>query len=129
MTTHHKRKSGKPFHAHTSSSRPQDLLANAYERLKAGQPVAAGHAEHHNGPLESVREVEYNGHRIVIRTHYQIEVDGKPLSGHVYVDNSGQVSTHAMPAYSFASAVDLVKKLIDTFPANFSKASRLKRGR
>ena len=126
-TTGHKRKSRKPSHSHIpppSHGLRQDVLAEVYKRLKAGKPVAMGHAEHHKMPFESVREVEYNGHRIIIRTQYKIEVDGKSLSGHVYVDNSGRVSTHAMPNYSFTSTVDLVKKLIDVFPANFAKASR-----
>lgn len=76
------------------------------------------------GPHESIREIDYNGHRITIRTQYEIKVDGKPITGHVYVDNDGKVSTHALPAYSFVSTVDLVKKLIDAFPGNFGKKKR-----
>jgi hypothetical protein len=118
---HHKRRSGKRSHTHKSPSRnPSDLLAYSYKQLKAGKPVAAGHAEHNKGPFKSVREVEYNGHKIAIYTQYEIRVDGEPFSGHVYVDNTGKVSTHALPAYSFASAVDLVKKIIDEFPDDFT---------
>ena len=103
-----------------TSKRTKDVLFDAYNRLNAGQlVVATGHAEH-EGHFESVREIEYTGHNITIRTHYEIRVDGKPLSGHIYVDNSGPVSSHAMPSYSFVSTVDL-KKLINAFPANFSK--------
>jgi hypothetical protein len=125
LASHRKRRSGKRSgkrsHAHKFPSRhPSDLLAYSYKRLKAGQPVAAGHAEHDKGPFESVRETEYNGHKIAIRTQYEIRVDGKPFSGHVYVDNTGKVSTHALPTYSFASAVDLVKKMIDAFPDDFA---------
>ena len=120
----HKRKSGKPSHRHAPSHRSQDLLAKVYKQLKAGQHVAMGHMEQHMRPFESVRKVEYNGHHIIIRTQYQIKVDGKSLRGQIYVDNSGRVSTHAIPNYSFTSTVDLIKKLIDAFPANFPKASR-----
>ena len=131
MTTHNKKKLAKSSHTHAHAPfKPhKDILSNTYKRLKAGQPVAAGHAEHEQGPFESIREIEYNGHRIIVRTQYEIKVDGKPLSGHVYVDNSGRVSTHAMPNYSFTSAVDLIKKIIDAFPANFPKASRQRRRR
>jgi hypothetical protein len=125
-TIHHKRRKTKSSHAHYhgSSKKSKDLLSDAYRRLSAGQPViAAGHAGH-EGPFESVREVEYKGHNIFIRTHYEIRVDGKPLGGHIYVDNSGRVSSHAMPTYSFVSTVDLVKKLIDAFPTNFAKVPR-----
>jgi len=114
-------------HIHSSAKHPKDILSEAYKQLKAGKPVVAGHVEHiehERGPLVSVREVEYKGHKIVIRTAYEIKVNGKALSGHLFVDNSGRVYSHAMPTYSFPSAVDLVKNLIDTFPASFSKGSK-----
>jgi hypothetical protein len=124
-TTHRKRRKTKSSHAHHHGSpkKSKDLLSDAYKRLRAGQHVVAGHAGH-EGHFESVREAEYKGHNIIIRTHYKIEVDGKPLGGHIYVDNSGRVSSHAMPTYSFVSTVDLIKKLIDAFPTNFPKLSR-----
>jgi hypothetical protein len=113
-------RSSHTHHHGPSKRRPKDLLSDAYKRLNAGQSVAAGHVGH-EGRFVSVREAEYKGHKITVRTHYEIKVNGKPISGHIYVDNSGRVSSHAMPAYSFVSTVDLVKKLIDAFPANFSK--------
>ena len=123
-TTHRKRKKTGSSHTHHGpSKRSKDLLSDAYRRLSAGKPVVAGHAGH-EGPFESVREVEYKGHKIIIRTQYEIKVDGKPLGGHIYVDNSGRVSSHAMPTYSFVSTVDLIKKLIDAFPVNFDKGPR-----
>ena len=100
-----------------------DLIAQSYKRLKAGKPVTAGHAGHDKGPFWAVREIEYNGHRIAIRTQYEIRVDDKPLGGHIYVDNTSKVSTHALPNYSFSSAIDLVKKMVDAFPDNFTKES------
>jgi hypothetical protein len=123
LASHHRKgRSGKRSHAHKSPSRPpSDLLAYSYKQLKAGKPVTAGHAEHDKGPFRSVREIEHKGHKIEIHTQYEIRVDGKPLGGHIYVDNTGKVSTHALPTYSFDSAVDLVKKIIDAFPDNFSR--------
>ena len=121
---HHKKgSSGTRSHAHkpAPSRPPSDLIAYSSKRLKAGQSVAAGHAEHDKGPFQSVREIEHNGHKITIYTQYQIKIDGKPFSGHIYVDNSGKVSAHALPNYSFVSAVDLVKKMIDEFPDDFTK--------
>ena len=120
---HHKKGSSRTrSHAHKSPSRPpSDLIAYSSKRLKAGQSVAAGHAEHDKGPFQSVREIEYNGHKITIYTQYEIKVDGKTFSGHIYVDNKGKVSAHALPNYSFVSAVDLVKKMIDEFPDDFTK--------
>jgi hypothetical protein len=74
---------------------------------------------HHEGPLETVREADHNGHHIVIRTSYSIEVDGRPVTGHLAVGNDGRVTYHAVPNLSFESAVDLVKRLIDAFPDDF----------
>ncbi len=79
-----------------------------------------GHAEHDGRPFQSVREIDYNGHKIAIHTQYEIRVDSKPLGGHIYVDNAGKVSAHSLPNYSFVSAVDLVKKMIDEFPEDFN---------
>src|SRR6185503_1730971 len=67
----------------------------------------------------SIREADYKGHHIEIRTTYEIEVDGVPVTGHLGVDNEGRVHYHPVPNASFASAVDLVKQLIDSFPDDF----------
>ena len=77
----------------------------------------------HEGPAEIVREAEYNGHKIVVKTTYRIEVDGTPVTGHMGVSNDGQVHYHAVPNMSFASAIDLVKMLIDTYPMDFPATS------
>jgi hypothetical protein len=124
---HHKGSPGKRSHTHKPPSRlPSDLLAYSYKQLKAGKPVAAmgHHTEHDKGPFQSVREVDYKGHKIAIYTQYEIRVDGEPFTSHVYVDNTGKVSTHALPAYSFVSAVDLVKKIIDEFPDDFTTTKK-----
>lgn len=68
------------------------------------------------------REDEYKGHRIVIETHYEITVDGRPVPTHLTVDNDGNVHCHDLPAYEFVSAVDMVRVLIDTYPDEFPDA-------
>jgi hypothetical protein len=84
-------------------------------RRDHGHEQGHGHA----AGTETVREATYAGHHIVIRTTYHIEVDGMPIQGHMGVTNDGQVHYHAVPNLGFASAVDLVKQLIDTFPDDF----------
>jgi hypothetical protein len=79
----------------------------------------AGVHVHGEQAKESVRVAEHKGHSIVVRTRYEIEVDRKPVVSPVIVDNFGRVSCHALPNYSFLSALDLVKQLIDTFPEDF----------
>ena len=78
----------------------------------------AAHA-HHGGAHASVRTVSYKGHEIVIRTTYEITVDGQPFDVSVSVDNTGRVHYHGLPTRDFPSTVDLVKKVIDSFPGEF----------
>jgi len=39
------------------------------------------------------------------------------------VSRSGDVHTHALPNYSFTSAIDLARQLIDSFPAQYGPAT------
>jgi len=104
----------------TAMPTPQSI--NTYVRRNAVQVRKA--QKHRHGQMDSVREADYAGHHIVVRTHYQVEVDGHMLMGHMGVTNDGQVHYHAVPNLSFSSAVDLVKRLIDIFPDDFTKKGR-----
>lgn len=84
-----------------------------------------GHGE--GGSIETVREDEHEGHRIVIRTTYRIEVDGEVLNVPLGLDNEGNVHCHSLPNYQFASAVDMVKQLIDSFPEDFKRKKASKK--
>lgn len=95
----------------------ESLAAHADELKEA----AAGH---HVGPMAAVRTVSHRGHEIVIRTTYEITVDGEPFDAHVTVDNSGRVHYHGLPTRDFESTVDLVKKVVDYFPDDFGGESR-----
>jgi len=76
---------------------------------------------HHEGGQEIVREDDYKGHHVVVRTKYNITVDGKEVTGHIMLTNAGQVQYHGLPNYSFDSTVGLVRALIDNFPEDFEK--------
>ena len=52
---------------------------------------------HQHPTSETIREADYEGHHIVIRTTYQIEVDGKPVTGHMGVTDDGKVHYHPIP--------------------------------
>src|SRR5581483_7423088 len=97
---------------------------------EARSHASAGH-DHasHDQMMESVREATYGAHHIMVRTTYQIEVDGKPVQGHILLSNDGSVQYHGLPNYSFASAVDLVKQLIDAYPDDFPAPARGRRRR
>ena len=64
----------------------------------------------------SVRELAHKGHTVRIITTYRVEVDGKPADLHLSVDEDGQVFTHATPFVTYASAVDLMKAVMDAYP-------------
>jgi len=81
--------------------------------LTGGHAHAAGHDS------DAIREVDYKGHRIVIKTMYRITVDGKLFKGELGVTNDGIVHYHGMPTAGFDSAVDLMKSVIDNFPTEF----------
>ena len=91
------------------------------EALKARkEELEQAGAHRHAASTSSVREAEYKGHRIKVRTTYKITVDGEPFDVAMTVDNDGSVHYHGLPTRSFASVIDLVQKAIDLFPADFA---------
>lgn len=89
--------------------------------------IKANQRPHH--PATSIREAEYKGHHIVIRTTYDIRVDRKRVMGHFSVGNNGQVHYHPIPNMRFPSAVDMVKQLIDVFPDEYSNKGTRRPGK
>lgn len=83
----------------------------------------ASHGGLHGHEATSVRHLKHKGHDIKIVTTYRIEVDGKPAGMHLSVDEEGQVYTHATPFVTYASAVDLMKKVMDAYPDAFSDSA------
>jgi hypothetical protein len=75
----------------------------------------------HEGGQEIVREDDYQGHHVVVRTTYNITVDGQEVTGHIMLTNAGQVQYHGLPNHSFDSTIGLVRALIDNFPEDFEK--------
>jgi len=98
-------------------ARPTPKSIATYVRKNAPKVKKAN--QHRHGTSETVREAQYKDHHIVIRTIYDIQVDGVLITGHIGVSDDGQVHYHPVPNLSFDSAVDLVKQLIDVFPDDF----------
>ncbi|MGH8653948.1 MAG: hypothetical protein ACREYE_18050 [Gammaproteobacteria bacterium] len=101
-------------------ARPTVKSIASYVRKNAIKVKEAQHQ--HDEVNEIIRKASYKGHRIVVRTSYQIQVDDMPITGHIGVTDDGHVHYHPVPNVSFASAVDLVKQLIDVFPDDFTSA-------
>jgi hypothetical protein len=114
--TQNNRRNDMPTHGVTVSPTTKSIAS--YVKKNAGHVKKI--QRHKYQRTESVREADYKGHHIVIRTQYEIEVDGKMVMGHMGVTNDGQVHYHPVPNLSFASAVDLVKQLINIFPDDFA---------
>ena len=97
----------------TADASPAQAKKNAayFKKLLKGMEMDHG--------MGSMRHAEYKGHDISIMTTYQVKIDGKPFKGELGVSNAGTVHYHGMPNTSFASALDLVKAVIDVFPDEF----------
>jgi len=92
----------------------------SYVKSNAAQAKKAQHMHGHEHEASMVtRETDYKGHHIVVRTKYEVEVDGNRLMGHLGVNDAGSVHYHPIPNMSFTSALDMIKKVIDVFPNDF----------
>lgn len=61
----------------------------------------------------TVREATYRGRKICVETTYRITIGGEALRVHTSVLDNGAVHCHGFPNYSFPSALDLARKIID----------------
>ena len=98
---------------------PESIAGYVKQHTQRAKRAPAMMMMHHEGGQEIVREDDYKGHHVVVRTTYRIEVDGRPVTGHVMLTNDGQVQYHGLPAMSFDSPIALVRTLIDHFPQDF----------
>lgn len=101
----------------------RETIKEINEILDTHGKYAIGHGMNENGhKVESIRKDEYKGHKIVIVTKYEIEVDSKKIFPPMHVSNNGSVGAHILPNYASSSAIDLVKTLIDCFPEEFARS-------
>jgi hypothetical protein len=102
---------------------PEELLAESLLGESRHAAVLASHQAAppaaHPGGHASVRTAVHNGHTIEIRTTYDISIDGEPLEAHVSVSDNGSVHYHGLPNYAEASAIDLMRRVIDAFPDDY----------
>jgi len=90
--------------------RPDVSLDTLY--LPSGFTPGEGH-HGHQASFTSTRTALHRGKKIKIRTTYRIEIDGEPLTLHTMVMDDGTVHCHGLPNYSFPSAIDLARAIID----------------
>lgn len=81
-------------------------------KLPDGYSIPAGHG--HKTSFRSVRETAYRGKSIRVETTYKVIIDREPLTTHTMVLDDGSVHCHDFPNYSFRSAMDMAKKIVDS---------------
>ena len=104
---------------HVRELRRVATAEHASNQLKAKRPDFRH--KKHAGRFTTTRKALYKGREIEVKTTYEIAVDGKAVGGHLGVGNDGRVHYHPLPNYSAGSAVDLVERIIDSFPDEFPK--------
>ena len=103
--------------------RPQELRASVEpERVltslaEAQEDLQSAGSAHLHQPLTDIRTAHHRGHEIIVRTSYEIEVDGSPFDVALIVGDDGHVHYHGLPTQNFSSALDLVRAAIDVFGA------------
>ena len=90
--------------------------------LRLPEGYAIPDHDHHMGTFTTVRSAVHHGKEVRVETTYKITIDGQLVTSHVGVADDGSVHTHGLPNYTFASALDLGKRLAETshqeFPEN-----------
>jgi hypothetical protein len=82
-------------------------------RKEYGDHVAHAHVD---GPVTSTRTLAARGNTIVIKTTYEISIEGKPWPLHMMVDSDGRLWSHLCPYSTFATAPELVSYLLEHAP-------------
>ncbi len=117
-----RRRAGNPFQLPDNSDL-KGVDPTSKESVQPGwigkhHPEYVAHDAMHQS-LSSVRQFHYAGHEVMIRTSYEIEVDGTPVQLHAIVDDEGQLRCHTTPYETYSTATELVKELIFRFPDSF----------
>jgi len=102
----------------TAESIAKYVKQNARKLAKSSSMKSMMHGK---GVQEIIRQDDYKGHHVMVKTRYEITIDGQVVTGHIMLTNLGQVQYHGLPNHSFDSAVELARALIDNFPEDFEK--------
>ena len=104
-------------------TRQSKLLSG--EPVRLDSPIYGAGSLSHSGKIRkynagkkrssfsSTRRTEYRGKKISVRTTYRIEIEDDVLQMHIMVLDDGSVHCHGLPNYSFSSALDLARAIVD----------------
>lgn len=80
--------------------------------LPDGYEMPASHG--HKQSFRTIRRATYRRKAIRVETTYKIMIDNEPLRRHTMVLDDGTVHCHDFPNYSFPSAMDMTRKIVDS---------------
>jgi len=72
------------------------------------EPGRGGH-----GSATSIRRASHLGRQIELHTTYEIFLDGEPVHEQIMALDDGTVHYHGLPNYSFHSALELVRRIVE----------------
>lgn len=89
-----------------------ESLRSGKLQLPVGYTIPTDHG--HKTSFKSIRKSTYRGKAIRVETTYKVIIDNEPITSHTTVLDDGSVHCHDFPNYSFSSAVDMAKKIVDS---------------
>ena len=96
-------------------AKPGSPLANAVKSgkllLPKGYVIPESHG--HRDSFTTVRLATYRDKKIRVETTYKITINEEPVTTHTTVLDDGSVHCHSFPNYSFPTAMDLARKIVD----------------
>ncbi|MEM9264444.1 MAG: hypothetical protein AAGA46_02870 [Cyanobacteria bacterium P01_F01_bin.13] len=97
------------------TSRAQEKIGNLSQEISPNyrSEDIEQHDDHHQSGNMSVRRANHRGKEIVVKTYYEVTIDGELFENHLMVDDRGRVHCHGLPNYAYPSMMDLLKRLID----------------
>ncbi len=108
----------------SKSPKPSSKLVKALsinEKLTLPKGLKWPPKHSHSKASTSTRNICYRGKEISVKTTYEILIDKKPLKMHIEVMDDGAIHCHGLPNYSFPSAIDMAKAIIDNAQTDFPK--------
>ncbi len=98
-----------------SSKSAGSRLSNAIVAGKLPLPddYAIPEERGHRDSFTTVRQANYRDKTVRVETTYRITINEEPVRAHTRVLDDGSVHCHSFPNYSFPSAMDLARKIVD----------------
>jgi len=71
---------------------------------------------HHSGPVTGARHFQVGGRDLLVKTSYEVFLDGEAIAFHLMVNNEGRLWSHLCPYRTFATAPELISYILEHAP-------------